>query len=117
MGNLFAAGSAAHWHNMRTPSQIYAYDTSVGLKPHPLRFPEKPTTFFIEFLTDPGDTVVDIFAGSNTTGSGAEKLGRAGWLSRKTAPTWPRPRSVSWTKHPPENSPRSGADYTRTICQ
>jgi DNA methylase len=33
-------------------------------------------TFFIEFLTGPGDTVLDIFAGSNTTGRAAEKLAR-----------------------------------------
>jgi hypothetical protein len=49
-------------------------------KPHPARFPEKLPTFFIEFLTDPGDTVLDIFAGSNTTGSAAEKLDRH-WLA------------------------------------
>ena len=53
---------------------------SVGVKPHPARFPEKLPTFFIEFLTDPGDTVLDIFAGSNTTGSAAEKLDRH-WLA------------------------------------
>jgi DNA methylase len=52
----------------------------VGVKPHPARFPEKLPTFFIEFLTDPGDTVLDIFAGSNTTGSAAEKLDRR-WLA------------------------------------
>ena len=50
------------------------------MKPHPARFPEKLPTFFIEFLTDPGDTVLDIFAGSNTTGSAAEKLDRR-WLA------------------------------------
>ena len=27
---------------------------TVGVKPHPARFPEKLPTFFIEFLTDPG---------------------------------------------------------------
>ena len=53
---------------------------SVGVKPHPARFPEKLPTFFIEFLTDPGDTVLDIFAGSNTTGSAAEKLDRR-WMA------------------------------------
>ena len=33
--------------------------------------------FFIKFLTDPGDLVMDIFAGSNTTGEAAELLGRS----------------------------------------
>jgi hypothetical protein len=52
----------------------------VGAKPHPARFPEKLPTFFIEFLTDPGDTVLDTFAGSNTTGSAADKLDRR-WMA------------------------------------
>jgi site-specific DNA-methyltransferase (cytosine-N4-specific) len=36
--------------------------------------------FFIKMLTDPGDLVVDIFAGSNTTGCVAERLSRK-WVS------------------------------------
>jgi len=52
----------------------------VGVKAHPARFPEKLPTFFIKMLTEPGDLVVDIFAGSNTTGSACEKLKRK-WLS------------------------------------
>ena len=36
--------------------------------------------FFIRFLTDPGDLVVDFFAGSNTTGAVAERLARR-WAS------------------------------------
>lgn len=51
-----------------------------GLKPHPARFPRSLPEFFIKFLTDEGDTVVDIFAGSNTTGEAAEALGR-NWTS------------------------------------
>jgi hypothetical protein len=50
------------------------------VKPHPARFPEKLPSFFVEFLTEPGDTVLDIFAGSNTTGSAAERLGRR-WIA------------------------------------
>jgi site-specific DNA-methyltransferase (cytosine-N4-specific) len=49
-------------------------------KPHPARFPVFFAEFFIKFLTDPGDVVLDPFAGSNTTGFAAEKLGRR-WIS------------------------------------
>lgn len=49
---------------------------SVGAKAHPARFPSKLPEFFIKFLTDPGDHVLDIFAGSNTTGYVAESLSR-----------------------------------------
>lgn len=48
--------------------------------PHPARFPSKLPEFFIKFLTEKNDTVLDIFAGSNTTGDVAERLGRK-WIS------------------------------------
>jgi len=44
------------------------------------RFPRSLPEFFIKFLTEEGDRVVDIFAGSNTTGEAAEVLGRR-WTS------------------------------------
>ncbi|PZO76693.1 MAG: site-specific DNA-methyltransferase [Sphingomonas hengshuiensis] len=53
---------------------------SLGEKGHPARYPSKLPEFFIKMLTDPGDVVVDIFAGSNTTGQVAENLGRK-WRS------------------------------------
>jgi site-specific DNA-methyltransferase (cytosine-N4-specific) len=47
---------------------------------HPARMPKDLPDFFIRFLTDPGDIVMDPFAGSNVTGWSAEKLGRR-WIS------------------------------------
>ena len=52
----------------------------MSLAPHPARFPKSLPEFFIKFLTNPNDLVVDIFAGSNTTGEVAESLGRR-WLA------------------------------------
>jgi len=46
---------------------------TIGIKRHPARFPAKLPEFFIKFLTEPGDLVVDIFSGSNTTGFVAEQ--------------------------------------------
>lgn len=66
--------------NTESNSAYLRYCAMIGVKPHPARFPEKLPSFFIEFLTDPGDTVLDIFAGSNTTGNAAEKLGRR-WIA------------------------------------
>ncbi|MDD4652339.1 MAG: site-specific DNA-methyltransferase [Methanothrix sp.] len=51
-----------------------------GVVPHPARMPLELANFFIDFLTDPGDIILDPFAGSNTTGFCAEKLGRK-WIS------------------------------------
>lgn len=50
------------------------------LKPHPARMPEEVPAFFIQFLTEPNGLVLDPFAGSNTTGVTAERLGRR-WIA------------------------------------
>jgi site-specific DNA-methyltransferase (cytosine-N4-specific) len=60
---------------------------SVGTTGHPARFPAKLPEFFIRFLTEPGDTVLDIFAGSNTTGQVAEAEGR-NWLAFEEHPPY-----------------------------
>lgn len=51
-----------------------------GAPVHPARMPSTLVEFFVKFLTDEGDTVLDPFAGSNTTGAVAQDLGRR-WLS------------------------------------
>lgn len=51
-----------------------------GCKPHPARFPAEIPRFFVEMLTEPGDLVVDPFAGSNMSGQVAETLDRR-WVS------------------------------------
>lgn len=51
-----------------------------GIKPHPARFPHGLPEFFVKFLTEPGDLVVDPFAGSVVTGDVCETLERQ-WLA------------------------------------
>jgi DNA modification methylase len=51
-----------------------------GITPHPARFPQALPAFAINLCTEPGDLVLDPFAGSNMTGKTAEDLGRA-WLA------------------------------------
>lgn len=51
-----------------------------NIEPHPARMPSGLANFFIQFLTEPGDLVLDPFAGSNTTGYVAEINARR-WLS------------------------------------
>ncbi|MGE0205351.1 MAG: site-specific DNA-methyltransferase [Hyphomicrobiaceae bacterium] len=48
--------------------------------PHPARMPSGLANFFVQFLTEPGDLVLDPFAGSNTTGYVAEINDRR-WVS------------------------------------
>ncbi len=52
----------------------------LGKDSHPARFPGDLPRFFIRFLTEPDDLVLDIFSGSNTTGRVAEELERQ-WIS------------------------------------
>ena len=58
-----------------------------GVRPHPARMNAGIVSFFVNFLTDPGDLVLDPFAGSNTTGATAEALQRR-WLSLEIDPAY-----------------------------
>src|SRR5579872_3148038 len=71
---------------------------ALGEETHPARFPPDLPRFFIEFLTDPGDMVVDLFSGSNTTGRVAEELGRH-WLSVEIDPKYARLSSVRFMEN------------------
>lgn len=53
------------------------------IKPHPARYPEALVKFFVNFLTDEGDLVVDPFGGSNVTGRVCETAGRR-WIASET---------------------------------
>lgn len=66
--------------NCESNGQYQAGCKAVGVKTHPARFPARLPEFFIRMLTDPGDLVLDIFAGSNTAGQVAEAEGRR-WMS------------------------------------
>lgn len=58
--------------------QTYCRDNDLQL--HPARMPIDLAKFFINFLTEPDDIVLDPFGGSNTTGAAAEELERF-WIS------------------------------------
>ena len=66
--------------NSESSSRYIQLCKAVNIAAHPARFPSKLPLFFIKFLTEPGDIVLDIFAGSNTTGSVAESIARK-WLA------------------------------------
>lgn len=66
--------------NTESNSRYLRHCKTMGIAGHPARFPAKLPEFFIKFLTEPNDLVVDIFAGSNTTGEVADRLGRR-WIA------------------------------------
>jgi len=53
---------------------------ALGIKPHPARFPEALVQFFIDFLTDQNDLVVDPFGGSIVTGAVCQRSDRR-WVT------------------------------------
>jgi DNA modification methylase len=84
------------------------------LQPHPARMPTGLAEFFIRFLSQPGDLVLDPFAGSNTTGAVAESLRRQ-WVGIEPCEEYirgsvgrfetvngsaPKPRSSKATRQP-----------------
>lgn len=66
--------------NTHSDREYRRYCERNGLDMHPARMPQALPEFFIQFLTDEGDLVLDPFGGSNTTGAAAEKLGRQ-WIT------------------------------------
>lgn len=66
--------------NTESNSYYMKRSKELGVKSHPARFPKEFADFFIKFTTTKGDLVLDPFAGSNTTGSSAEKFERK-WIA------------------------------------
>ena len=62
--------------NTESNSYYLRYCKERNISPHPARFPSAIPEYFIRMLTDPGDLVVDPFAGSCVTGEVAERLKR-----------------------------------------
>jgi DNA modification methylase len=113
-GNVLVMG------NNDSNGEYLARCKDLGLKPHPARFPPQLPEFFIKFLTEPGDLVLDPFAGSNTTGAVAESLGRR-WLAfemnedyLKTAAL--RFGSVNFTLEPDDLPVRTAPDVQQQLA-
>jgi site-specific DNA-methyltransferase (cytosine-N4-specific) len=66
--------------NTRSADDYLRGCRAAGLAIHPARFPPELPDFFIRFLTEAGQQVLDPFAGSNVTGQVAEGLERH-WIS------------------------------------
>ncbi len=77
-----------------------------NLARHPAAMPEALVEFFARFLTEPGDVILDPFAGSNTTGAVAERLGRK-WIGIEADPEYATGSRVRFpTAQTPVKRPR-----------
>jgi site-specific DNA-methyltransferase (cytosine-N4-specific) len=90
--NFFEMEPVDENRNVRLPHSVLSFSNTNSndyfltkcrekdITPHPARMSGGLVNFFIQFLTDQDDIVLDPFGGSNTTGYCAEKLKRK-WLS------------------------------------
>lgn len=89
--NMFELEPMEHSRQVRLPNAFSFSNTSSNdffhracrdhdITAHPARMPMGLASFFIEFLTDKGDFVLDPFGGSNTTGYAAAMAGRR-WIA------------------------------------
>lgn len=62
--------------NTNSSDSYHVFCRANELRQHPARFPSAVPEFFIKFLTDEDDLVIDPFGGSNVTGGVAESLKR-----------------------------------------
>jgi site-specific DNA-methyltransferase (cytosine-N4-specific) len=88
--------------NNESNSNYIKESKRLGKKIHPARFPAELPRFFIEFLTDAGDLILDPFAGSNTTGAVAEQLGRR-WVGVEKIREYAADSELRFS-HPSSNS-------------
>lgn len=90
--NLFEMEALDQEREVRLPHSVLSFSNTNSndffllkcrennITPHPARMSGGLVNFFIQFLSDENDLVLDPFSGSNTTGYCAEKLNRK-WIS------------------------------------
>ena len=66
---------------------IKLFCKAVNIPSHSARFLQQILLFFMNFLTEPGDIVLDIFTGSNTTDAAAEFAQRR-WIAFEHNPSY-----------------------------
>ncbi len=103
-GNLIECG------NNESHSSYFSALKRMKRKIHPARYPAELPRFFINFLTEPGDLVVDPFAGSNTTGYVAERLNRQ-WVSMELSADYVEDSGLRF-QIPESDAPTSAAPHS-----
>jgi site-specific DNA-methyltransferase (cytosine-N4-specific) len=91
--------------NNESNSEYIAACKAAGYKIHPARFPAALPEFFIKLCTEPGQLVVDPFAGSNMTGYVAETLNRH-WIASEVSEEYVRESALRFGKRGESNDTR-----------
>ena len=103
--------------NTESNSYYLRYCEEKGFKPHPARYPTELPEYFIRMLTEPGDFVVDPFAGSCVTGEVCERTGRR-WACIERSRDYCESALGRFERDPketakPVTNPESPANYYR----
>jgi len=97
--------------NTESTGEYQEYCRKNNIPIHPARFPSQLPEYFIRFLTDPGDLVVDPFGGSCMTGAVAESLGR-NWVCCELDEQYLQGAMARFAKDAPMVSRPPAASYT-----
>lgn len=92
--------------NTRSHDQYQLFCRANGIALHPARMPQELAEFFVRFLTEKNDLVLDPFAGSNTTGAVAEKLQRR-WIACEANPQYAGSSGSRFERDSPGHEVRS----------
>ncbi len=84
--------------NTESNSSYLRYCKMIGIKAPPARFPSALPEYSVRMVTDPGEVVLDPFAGSCVTGEVAERLGRMSMRRNRRVVSTRRDGKV-WADH------------------
>jgi site-specific DNA-methyltransferase (cytosine-N4-specific) len=96
--------------NTESNGAYQAYCRDRGIEVHPARFPDLLPDHFIRFLTNPGDRVLDPFAGSCVTGMVAERLKRK-WVCVELNKDYIEGAKIRFRDTPQKSEPRAAGKY------
>lgn len=85
--------------NTESTSRYQEFCRENNIPIHPARFPPQLPEYFIRFLTEPGDTVLDPFGGSCVTGAVAEALRRK-WVCCEMSEEYLQGALARFVPHP-----------------
>lgn len=97
--------------NTESNGKYQTYCKEHGLDAHPARFPAALPEYFIRMLTDPGDVVLDPFAGSCVTGEVCEMLGRR-WICSEIDQKFLRGAKGRFEEPPKKRDARNSEPYS-----
>lgn len=122
--NFFEMDQLDPNREVRLPHNVLSFSNTVSndyfltqcrkkrITPHPARMSGGLVNFFVEFLTDRGDLILDPFSGSNTTGYCAESLKRK-WVSFEVKADYIKQAIVRFS-NPELKSPLKKLQYGRS---